>query len=263
MHLGQFIGQGSSSDVHAFGNFQVVKIFQSRFSFSEVQTEVAGLRIANAHGVPTPSAGDIVQVDNKYGIVLERIDGQRLADYVRVRPWMLWSGARIYAELYAKIHRCQAPEMPPQRQLLLEEIENNRFLSQQETRSIIARLDQLQDKQALCLGDFSPSNILMSKNGPVVVDFESALCGNPTADIALQSIKVDCANATGPHFRSWIRTLTYKIFLKHYLELSDARHEEIIAWRLPVAAARLARGYTREQSALTRIIRTQLGGTPA
>jgi len=156
VHLGQFIGQGSSSDVHAFGNSQVVKIFQSRFSISEVQTEVAGLRIANAHGVPSPSAGDIVTVDNKYGIVLERIDGQRLADYVRIRPWMVWSGARIYAELYAKIHRCQAPEMPSQRELLLEEIESNRFLSQEETRSILARLDRLQDKQALCLGDFSP-----------------------------------------------------------------------------------------------------------
>jgi hypothetical protein len=103
----------------------------------------------------------------------------------------------------------------------------------------------------------------MSKNGPVVVDFESALCGNPAADIALQSIKVDGANATGPHFRRWIRRLTHKVFLKHYLELSDTRQEEIVEWLLPVASARLARGYEREKDALTRIIRTQLTRTPA
>lgn len=54
------------------------------------------------------------------------------------------------------------------------------------------------------------------------------------------------------------RGLYHSTYLKRYLGLSPASNQEIDAWRLPVAAARLRENIPAEKSQLLRIIETSL-----
>jgi aminoglycoside phosphotransferase (APT) family kinase protein len=243
------------------GQFTSHKLFKPGFHLTDVETEAAGLRVGRALGVPAPAFECVTAIDDRHGVVMERIEGPRLYDSARLRPWTWLKVATTWADLYAMMHSCTAPELPSQRERLLREIENNPDLSAQQKKSAVKTLEQLPDAARLCLSDFRPRNILMSKDGPVVVDWESALRGNPMADIAFVIMEPGLAlqDPTTPQYlRHLVRTLfslAYRgVFLRRYMKLTNTRYEDIASWKLPVAAARLGRGYLHERAGLLKII---------
>ncbi len=56
-------------------------------------------------GLPTPAAGDTVEVEGRLGIVYERVDGPSMLEEVTRHPWMLPSVARQFADLHLAMHK--------------------------------------------------------------------------------------------------------------------------------------------------------------
>jgi thiamine kinase len=268
---GHLIGEGTSSEVFEWGNSQVLKLFRPGFSRPHVEVEADALRIAHAFGVPAPAVQSVVAMDDRFGIVMERIGGPRLSDCLRpTRPWTWLKSAAIWADLYAAIHSHAARELPSQRQLLIREIDSATALSVQQKRSAIGALEQLPGGNRLCLGDFSPRNVLMSERGPVVIDWESASCGNPMADIGCVVLKqaLSLADQVARRERSNLMGRLHsrmynKAFLTRYMKLTGARYEDIVSWRVPLAAARLNRGHAQERSTLLAMIDEAVAGSHA
>jgi hypothetical protein len=260
MEKGQLVGRGSSSEVFAWGNSQVIKLFNRGFSLSHAEIEARGLRIAHASGVPTPVVEEIIEVEGRYGIVLERIVGKNLYEDVRARPWTLFNAAGIYAELYGMIHSCKTTELPSQREDLLHGIQNNGVMSRLQEEAVVKALHQLPDDNALCLRDFRTHHILMSNSGPIIVDWESALFGNSSADIAMVSLGQDMERSKRTFVSRLVHPgqLFYRAFLSRYLQSSGARYQDIVSWRLPVASARLHAAGGVEKAALLAVVESSL-----
>jgi hypothetical protein len=76
--LGEKIGEGSMSDVHAWAPGQVVKLFKSSVSRRLARHEAHMTRAAFAAGAPAPEVLDVVTLQGRFGIVLTRLDGPTL-----------------------------------------------------------------------------------------------------------------------------------------------------------------------------------------
>jgi serine/threonine protein kinase len=100
---------------------------------------------ARAHGFRVP---DVIDVLDK-ALVLERIDGPTMLADIRRRPWRVARHARTLAELHRQLHRIP-----------------------------------FEDERLLHL-DLHPDNVLLSKKGPVVIDWANARSGAPALDVAL------------------------------------------------------------------------------
>jgi len=100
---------------------------------------------ARAVGFPVPEVHEI----RDDGLVLERVHGPTMLDDLRRRPWRLHAHARLLARLHERLHA-----IPWEGETLLHL-------------------------------DLHPDNVLLSPNGPVVIDWTNARGGLAPLDLAL------------------------------------------------------------------------------
>jgi aminoglycoside phosphotransferase (APT) family kinase protein len=242
------LGRGFAADVYAWGAGRVLKLYYAGKSRAAVEREYRVTRAVRAAGLPAPEAYEVVEIDDRWGVVLERVEGPSLFDATLRRPWRMLAAVRRLAELHAAIHQCVAPaELPTQRERLAEAIEAA-DLPAAEKADARRRLAALPDGTAVCHGDFHPGNVLLSARGPVVIDWDLAGRGHPAADVA-RTIRL-VRNATlppgTPRPFHWLLAATRarieRVYLARYFRRRPGAPAEVEGWMLPVTAKPRAPG---------------------
>ena len=115
-------------------------------------------------------------------------------------------------------------------------------------------INEIEDGNILCHGDFHPDNILITKNGEIIIDWMTATQGNPLADIARTSIifkfgVVPDKTYIEKQIINFIRNKFYLEYIKYYMKLTGVKIEQIEQWELPVASARLTEWLPKDEKA--------------
>lgn len=238
--LETLIGKGLTCEVFSYGEDRVIKLFHSWRPDSLPQREFLVSQAVHRAGVPAPAALEIVQVGNRTGIVFEHVRGQSTLRAVEVRPYRLFWAARLLADLHARVHTSVAPkEIPEQRSQIERWIqEGDPYLTPGQKETARQLLAELPPGNCLCHGDFHPANILMTDNGPVIIDWSTGTRGHALADVARTSVLFESASL--PDDSPWhthllmklSRHLLHATYLKRYLRLRPGTLEEIEKWRV-------------------------------
>lgn len=237
------IGKGLNSDVYAWGETCVLKLFHGRIARTQADREYAVTQAVHGAGLPVPNAYEMIEIDGRCGIVLERVDGVSMLGYTQARPWTLFAVIRQFAELHARIHQCQAPAgLRSLRERIAAGIDASDAPAA-DKQTARERLAALPDGDVLCHGDFHPENVLVTRRGLVVIDWESASHGDPIGDVACTSRLMQTASL--PPWSAGYMHLTLKClrpvihgsYLKRYLRLATGTRPEIEAWQAPLAVA--------------------------
>ena len=259
MEKGEMIGRGQTAEVFAWKDGQVLKLFLEEFPFTEAEDEARITEAAYKAGLPVPAVQGVVKVDERAGVVFERLEGPILTTVLVSKPWRLFKLSRMIAELHAAIHSCELPGLPSQREEFEVVIRERAPLQNDQREGLLKVLERLPDGNALCHTDFHPENIIMTARGPIIIDWWTAKRGNPLADVAVTSL---LQRVSAPPDRKavlkWLLnmggSLLYSIYSREYARLRSVSRTEIDAW-LPVAAAhRLAMGNPKEKRQLLAII---------
>jgi aminoglycoside phosphotransferase (APT) family kinase protein len=198
-------------------------------------------RAVHAAGLLAPAAYEVVEVGGRCGIVFERIEGVSLLDYTQARPWALFGVIRQFAELHARIHRCPAPAgLRSLRERIAAGIEASDS-PEAVKRTARQRLAALPDGTALCHGDSHPGNVLVTRRGPVVIDWDSASCGDPLGDVACTSRLMRTAHL--PPWSPWymhvmlkcLRPAMHRCYLRRYFRLHAGTRRQVEMWQEPIA----------------------------
>jgi uncharacterized protein (TIGR02172 family) len=255
---GELIGRGRTAEIFAWGDHQALKLFYAGWPASTAETEAEQARRIYKAGLPAPEVGDTVRVEDRYGILYERVDGPTYLQQLGTRPWLVLRMARSLAELHLEIHSSHVLRLPAQRERLEKMIKATQALPRKMTQAALDRLAQLSDGDVVCNGDFHPDNVVLSRRGPVIIDWSDATRGNPLADVARTSLLFQLANLP-PHTpgRGLIevgRAIFHRLYLRRYFQLQSASRDELRAWQLPVAVARLSEGLAEEETRLLLMI---------
>lgn len=219
-----------------------------------------------AAGLPVPVVGELLEVGGRPGLLFERVAGISLTEAFRHRPWTLVATAKTLAELHATVHAHKLPELPSCRTRLAERIRSVDGLPENVREAVLLKLEALPDGDQLCHGDFHPDNILLTRRGPVIIDWADAARGCALADVARTSLLLTAAKLPptmpGRRLIETIRHLVHRTYLRRYFQLHPEQQEDFTAWRLVVAAARLAEGIPEERPRLGAILRSGLVAKP-
>ena len=109
------------------------------------QREAEMMELAGSHGVRVPAVFEV----HADALVLELIEGPLMAHDLARRPWLLRRHLRTLMQLHERIHAIPL------------------------------------DGARLVHFDLHPENVIMSKSGPVLIDWTNAHGGDPEADVAL------------------------------------------------------------------------------
>ena len=261
-HMGAPIARGRTAEVFAWKDGQVLKLFYDWVPLTWVETETKVSRAVYEAGLPAPAIEGVLEADGRRGIVFERVEGPSMLAEWKSKPWVLVRSARQLAELHAAIHTLSVPGLPSYHRRLEESIRSVQALPAPMKEAVLSALARLPDGDALCHGDFHPDNVIMTARGPIIIDWMTAVRGNPLADVARTSLLLtQAALVPGTPGRRVIeagRRLYHAVYLRRYVQLRPASREEIAAWRLPTLAARLNENIAPEQAQLLAAIEAEL-----
>jgi hypothetical protein len=219
MTLGELVGRGASSDVYAWGPGLVIKVFKPGFE-DLARVEVVRASVVHDAGVPSPAVHELVTVDDRLGLVFDRVDG----------PWALErpDAATITAGLHADIHDLTAPTELPRLVDTLADL----------------GIDGLPDGDRVFHGDFHPGNVLEHDDHWLVVDWSNAHRAPPVADVACSVLAIgyrglrDGPLAAIAHRR---RQRVADTYLERYAAFRPGRLDDLIVWTTAIGALLLER----------------------
>ena len=251
------IGSGRTADILAIGDGRVHKRFHAGTAVDVARKEAEHTRIAADAGVPVPAVHAVYATDGRPAIEFDRIDGATMRAQLAARPWTLWRHARRLATLHATLHAVHPSGLRSLRERLAQRIREAPDLSADDRNRVRSQLESLAGGDALCHGDFHPENVLLSANGPVVIDWLDAASGPPAADVARTSVLLRFAGHGDGRLSSWGLAAYRRTYLRRYCRLTACTRDEIRAWELPVATARLVEGVP-ESAPLRSFVRSRL-----
>lgn len=95
----------------------VLKLWRMHDDEPKAQREYAVCRLL---GSLAPTAHELVHVDGRPGLVMDRIEGDSLLTQLERRPYQLFRAARVLARVHVEMNACGAPrELPDLKELLV------------------------------------------------------------------------------------------------------------------------------------------------
>ena len=260
MQLNAPIARGFTAEIFAWYEGQVLKLFNKGISRSTVEYEANLTRIVHDTGLPVPAVGEIAEIDGRFGLELERVQGISMLETLTQSPWMLPTFARQLAKLHADMHRCRVPELPPLGEKLVRKIKRAEKLPENVRQAALKALEQLPEDDKLCHGDFHPGNILLTSRGPVIIDWIDASRGRPVMDVARSSLLFGGGKIPSSFPGAWILRILqgslYRIYRRRYFQLNPIYKQELESWIPVVAAGRLDENIYFDEDRLLAIAQT-------
>lgn len=264
--LGDLVGLGRTAEVFARGEDEVVKLLRPGIPDHLGEREARVAALVEEAAVAAPRLLGTMQIDGRYGLVYERLVGPSMMDDVARRPWEIDRSARRFAAVHAAMHDASGIGLPAQRARMRRMIERaDTVLPDGARKAALARLDSLPDGDAICHGDMHPGNVLVTGRGAVVIEWETSSCGSAAGDVA-RTLLLLRHSGIPEHLprvqRSLIRLARRRfsaVYVREYRKLRGLDEREVVAWRLPVLAARLGERIEVERAAVQALIRRELG----
>lgn len=264
MEKGELLGKGMTAEVYKWGQDKVLKLYKESYHGEWIKQEVTiGRKIYEA-GVPSPAVFDMVEVDGRKGILLQRIFGKSMQAILHKEPWRLHSLVQQLAGFQYEIHKYANEGLPSQKENLSRAIALSSGILGDKAKRIIDFLDTLPEGDSICHGDLYPGNIIVAKDKLVAIDWSGAYRGDPTGDVARTCLIIN-SPAVQPgipeivgNMFAFPKWMIGQLYLNEYKKASKAKVENLDAWMLPMAAARLSSKIPGEEEWLMGIIDERL-----
>jgi len=148
---GALVGRGRAADVFDVGNGRVVRRYRGARP-GTVEREALVMRHLRSCGAPVPEVFSAAGTD----IVMERLVGPTMLQVLTTRPWRAAAIGRELAALQARVHSVGPGGID---------------------------LPRLGDGGSILHLDLHPDNVMMTGDGPMIIDWTNVAVGDPLADV--------------------------------------------------------------------------------
>ncbi len=256
---GRLIGRGQSGEVFWLDERRVLKLFFPHVALHTVEREQIASAAAHARGLLVAEPFEIVRVDDRYGLIVQRLDGPVLLRKVGKRPLGMTLALIALARWQSRLHAQPVDAALPSLRAVLD---NQLASSIADRRAVAAATRIAIDGGAgdrLCHGDLHFGNIIATPQGLAAIDWAKANIGVPEADVARSELLIRYGSY-GRFMRRFpparlLRHVSAEWYLLWYCILSGRRRRAIARWRLPIAVAWMQGQTTMYVPGLTGAIR--------
>lgn len=187
--LGPKLAEGRDSEIFEHGPGLVLRRARDGRSLAG---EAEVMRYARSRGFPTPEVHDA----GEGWLVMERLVGPTMVEAALRRPWDLGRYGAMLASLHSQLHAIVAPPDLPHAAL-----PGDRLLHR----------------------DLHPLNIILTDQGPMVIDWANAARGDPAYDVADTWVVFAIAEAPGTRLDRLLVGVGRRVLLRSFLARVDVR----------------------------------------
>lgn len=162
---GEFLASGRAADVYLQDDQTVLRRYRSAH---DCEPEARLMTWLHDQGFAVPAVHEVADRD----IVMERIQGPTMLEDLDRRPWMVFAHLRTLARVQKELNSLQAPGW-------------------------LVGDDRIPVGSTVVHLDLHPMNVIMSPQGPVVIDWTNAGRGDADFDAALTFVLMAAYEALG------------------------------------------------------------------
>jgi uncharacterized protein (TIGR02172 family) len=231
----EYIASGAQADIYKEGT-KAIKLFKDYVQKENIEYEVNLQKMAFDYGLPVPEIFDITEINGKFGIVMEYIDGEPLGKIIMENDSKFEEYLLKSIEIQSSIHKIETDKFP-----FMEDIQKNYILgtnklTQSDKENILGKIENTSYENKLCHGDFHILNLIQTSNDIKIIDWVCASSGNPNADICRTYLL----------YKIYMEEIA-DIYLETYCKIKKVDKFEIMSWLSIVAGARLGE-YVKDEN---------------
>lgn len=185
--IGPKLAEGRDSEIFEHGAGKVLRVARDGRS---LVAEAEVMRHVRAQGYPCPEVHD---AGDGY-LVMDRLDGPTMMEAAGRPPFPLRRMGHLLADLHERLHRIPAPPG---------------------IRSAPLPGDRLVHR------DLHPMNVMITPDGPVVIDWSNASAGDPAFDLADTWVLFACASPPTEGVDRLVVPIGRRILLRAFLSRID------------------------------------------
>ncbi|GAA1706133.1 hypothetical protein GCM10009808_25170 [Microbacterium sediminicola] len=248
----QPLAHGRSAEVFALGPNRVVKLAFEGIDAESVAQEAAASEVAFELGLTPVRCYGLTEEDGRHGIVLDRITGVPLTTLAERNILRLPEVGRTLATEHLRVHSAHTDRLPDVRDFAVELLETPPLsaLTPQERAEVARRIRALPDGDTVVHLDFHPQNVFVLEDaptgqGPVVIDWQTAVRGQAASDVALTRLlfrEAELFPGTSLPMQvvySAVRRVLLKYYLGEYLKAGTVTVTELDRWEIAARVLRL------------------------
>ena len=253
------IARGRTAEIFSWEDGKVLKLFHDWCPRQWTENEAKITDLVYRADLPVPRVFETIEWSGRRGIVFEKIDGISMLDACIANPQHVEEYGRLLADLQHKIHNSSIEFLPDLLPVLVHSVRKSKALSAERKQMVLDLLENQPKRYQLCHMDFHPDQVLITKMGPRVIDWETACQGNPLADVARTSLivrigQIPRAINISNQELDRIRESLLSAYLDQYFKTQTTEIAQTMnVWDLVAAIARLAEGIDEEEQHLELI----------
>lgn len=226
--FGEVVGRGAQATVYARDDY-AVKLYREGYPKCNVFSEAYIMANLEREHFPGPRVYEVLLVDGRYGIRMDRVKGEVLSGAV-TDPARRKQAMEALVDLQCRLQRSVnagtwAPDIKAR---FRNDLERNDRLSGELKRRLLADLDVLPDGRALCHCDFHADNVFFDGTTYTIIDLLQICKGDPAADAACSYVSYGFAS----------RELA-EYYLDRYCQVSGIPRGHVFRWIPPYAGTLL------------------------
>jgi phosphotransferase family enzyme len=269
--LGDPVATGRSAEIFDWpeDGALVVKLFPAAYDDALVAFEALASAEASRLGLTPIACHGRVRVDDCSGLLFDRIEGDSLTRQAERNPLTLRGGARTLARTHVRVHEASTTALPEIRETAVAALDTPplAFLDLRMRELAEAAIQALPGGDRVLHLDFHTENVFAHHGGHAVIDWQTALRGDPAADVAMTVLLLSDAELWPgtPLLKRLlvqsVRRLVLSTYLGEYRRLTGMTMDRITAWRLPAVVLRMSTlDVASERDGFRRELTAMLGG---
>lgn len=178
--------KGGTGECYRLNEDTIIKLYYEGFPIERVLREKDGARTALAAGVPSAISLYMVQVGNRHGVMYEFIQGKTLSETVAKTPDRAQELGAMLARIASALHNAEVKrdDLPSPTAPIRLEIPKVDYAPKETVQHIVQFMDILDTEHHYVHGDFHPNNVIMTKDGPMLIDMGGFSVGSKFFDLA-------------------------------------------------------------------------------
>ena len=250
--LGAVIGAGARSTVYELDARRVLKVPLESTPDEWIRYEALYTSAVLVAGVRVPAVLDIVDHEGRLSIVYERISGPSMWSLILSRPAVAAEMGALLAATHTAVLDVPGPMgLPRQRDRLASKLRQAARVAKSDVADVVATLPSSSGAMWLCHGDLHPGNVIMSAEGPVLLDWFDACRGVVLGDVARSLVLLGASGDSLTHLPGATQPVARSLHDAYLAEIIRLRPscggDELVLWTRIEAVARLAEGFAVNQ----------------
>ncbi len=224
------IGKGAKAEVYRYNDEMIVKVYNEKNTYTDIEREIALARSSFVLGLPTAISFGIVSVGKGYGAMFELISAKTVSELIAKNPEHTDYYAGMMAEITRQIHSTK-PNEEMKFPIASDYIENwvkRAKLDNELESKLLGIIAELPAPEYLVHGDLHTGNVFFSNNEPLFIDVDRMSVGDPIVDLSsMYLFYVGYAELDSHIIEDFmgisVQTAAefYKSFIRQYLKTDD------------------------------------------